>query len=278
MALIFGFLARTLASARSRLVRVSAAAFVASAAMFSPVAHAINYQDTWWVPSENGWGMNIMQQGETLFVAWYVYDANGVPTWFTVANGQKTGTNTFTGRVFTIRGSFFAGTWNPAAFVATDAGSATFTFTDRKTLNLRYNVGSNTVNKTLTRITYAALPLAGDFYGAEVGQPSNCQNNTRYYVFSLFTVTASYNAGANGGPIKIVQQTADGGVCTLDGTFTQYGTLVEGGGTYSCNSGVTGSWSITDGQFGTESFSVRLSAALNNSSCRVEAVYSGTRN
>jgi hypothetical protein len=279
---IFQYFLRTFRFMRACAMRALAALAVAIAMLSSPAAHAVNYQDTWWIPSENGWGMNIMQQGETLFATWYVYDQTGAPIWFAVPNGQKTATNTFTGRVFTIRGSFFAGAWNPASFVPSDAGSATFTFTDRKTLNLRYSVGSNTVNKTLTRITYAALPLAGDFYGAELGQPTNCANNTRYYAFSLFTVTASYAAGTSGGPIKIVQQVADTGsgtfICTLDGNFTQFGTLVEGTGTYACNSGVTGSWTFTDGQFGTDSFSLRLSGALNNSSCRVESVYSGSRN
>lgn len=282
MSPLYQTLVSPFALARTYLKRVAAGALLAVAAFLSPAAHAINYQDTWWIPSESGWGMNIMQQGETLFATWYVYDANGVPTWFVVSNGQKTAANAFTGRVFTIRGTFFAAPWNPGAFVPTDAGSATFTFTDRKTLNLRYNVGTNTVNKTLTRISYAALPLAGDYYGAEVGQPANCANNTRYYAFSLFTITATYNAGATAGPIKIVQQTPDTGtgtgICTLDGTFNQYGTLVEAGGSYSCNTGATGTWTFTDGQFNAESFSIRVSAAPNNSACRVEAVYSGTRN
>ncbi len=45
---------------------------------------ASNYQDLWWVPSEAGWGMNVTQQGSTIYVTWYSYDIDGSPLWLSV--------------------------------------------------------------------------------------------------------------------------------------------------------------------------------------------------
>jgi hypothetical protein len=259
--------------------RMFAAAICALATLFvTPAAQAASYQDLWWNPSESGWGVNVVQQGDILFATWFVYGPDGAPIWYVMSNGQKTAANVFTGRVFSARGTWFAAAWNPAALAPTDVGSATFTFTDKHTLSLRYSVGSSTVNKTLVRQSYAVLPIAGDFYGAEVGQPSNCANNQRYYVFALFNFTATTSTTSFSGPVTITQQTPDGTTCVLSGTHNQYGSAVEGGGNYTCNNGINGVWTFTDGQFNSEAFSLKISAALNNSTCRIDAVYSGTRN
>ncbi len=257
---------------------LAAATCAMATLLVTPSANAASYQDLWWNPSESGWGVNVVQQGDTLFATWFVYGPDGAPIWYVMSNGQKTAANIFTGRVLSVKGTWFGAAWNPAQLVPTDVGSATFTFTDKHSLALRYAVGTTTVNKTLVRQSYAPLPLAGDFYGAEVGTPSNCSNNSRYYTFSLFSVTATTSPSTYTGPISITQQTPDGTTCVLTGTHTQYGSSVEGGGNYSCNSGVNGVWSFTDGQFNAEAFSLKINAGLNNSTCRIDAVYSGTRN
>jgi hypothetical protein len=56
-----------------------------------PAIPAVNYSDMWWTPSESGWGLTIVQ-GPTnvLFAVWFVYDASGKPTWYTLQPGQWT--------------------------------------------------------------------------------------------------------------------------------------------------------------------------------------------
>jgi len=48
----------------------------------------------WWNVAESGRGFAIETQGDTLFIAGYMYDASGNPVWFT-ANGQMDATNHF---------------------------------------------------------------------------------------------------------------------------------------------------------------------------------------
>lgn len=241
-------------------------------------SHAASYQDVWYTPGEDGWGMNIAQQGDILFASWFVQSQDQSPTWFT-ATATKTGANTFSGTLATTRGSWFGAAWNPAAVATVAAGTATFTFSDKKTLRLNYSVNGTTVTKTLARLTYAAQNLSGDFYGAELGTPTNCTNNSKYFAFSLFSISASFAANSNGGPIKITQETAGSTgstICTLSGNFVQYGTAIEASGNYTCTTGTSGTWRATDGQFSDEAFSMKVVA--NSGTCQIDATYSGARN
>src|SRR5215468_5387922 len=52
------------------------------------LAAATNYQDLWWASpagSEQGWGVNLTHQGDTIFATWFTYDANGTPMWLAAA-------------------------------------------------------------------------------------------------------------------------------------------------------------------------------------------------
>ncbi len=241
-------------------------------------SHAASYQDIWYTPGEEGWGMNITQQGDILFASWFVQSQDQAPTWFT-ATATKTGANTFGGTLATTRGSWFGGAWNPAAVSTVPAGTATFTFNDKKSLRLNYSVNGVTVTKALTRLTYAAQNLSGDFYGAELGTPTNCTNNSKYFAFSLFSIAVSFAPNSNGGPIKITQETAGATgstFCTLNGNFVQYGTAIEANGNYTCTTGTSGTWRASDGQFNDEAFSMKVVA--NSGGCQIDATYSGTRN
>jgi hypothetical protein len=263
-------------SALQRLARVSIVLLISLFSFAAVPSHAASYQDIWYAPGEEGWGLNITQQGDILFASWFVQGQDQAPTWFSAA-ANKTGTNTFSGSLNITRGAWFGGAWNPAAVSTSSTGTATFTFNDKKSLRLVYSSAGTTVTKTLTRFTYAAQNLSGDFYGAELGTPTNCTNNGKYFAFSLFSISASF--AGNGGPIRIIQETAGSTgstTCTLSGNFVQYGTSVEASGNYTCSTGTTGTWRATDGQFNDEAFSMKVVA--NSGSCQIDAIYTGARN
>lgn len=55
----------------------------------------------WWGgAAQNGWGLTVSEQGGKLFVAWYTYDADGKPLWFTMSDGQFSNATTWTGPVY----------------------------------------------------------------------------------------------------------------------------------------------------------------------------------
>ena len=67
-------------------MRWAKAALVCAGMALGPAAGATqfstNFSDLWWVPSESGWGANISQQSDTMFVTIFVYGPSGQPIWF----------------------------------------------------------------------------------------------------------------------------------------------------------------------------------------------------
>jgi len=121
---------------------------------------ATNYQDLWWsspANSESGWGVNLTQQGTTIFATWFTYDANHNPLWLSVTAPQ-TAANTYSGTLLLTGGQAFnAVPFDPTKITRTTVGTATFTFTDGNNGMFSYSVdlgdGVNkaTQTKAITR-------------------------------------------------------------------------------------------------------------------------------
>jgi hypothetical protein len=110
---------------------------------------AVDYTDIWWSPSESGWGMAMAQQYGITFLAWYVYDPAGKPTWQVATCSM--GGSSCTGTLYRTTGPPFGPTFNPNAVQATAAGRITVTFTDANNAILSYTVGGVTATKNVTR-------------------------------------------------------------------------------------------------------------------------------
>ena len=119
-----------------------------------------NVQGLWWRSpafSESGWGINLTQQGQTLFATWFTYDVDGSGLWLVMSNGVKTGDASWTGALYRTTGpSFRANPWNPSQVVATPVGAATFAFTDANNGTFAYTVNGVTQSKPIMREIFAS--------------------------------------------------------------------------------------------------------------------------
>jgi alpha-tubulin suppressor-like RCC1 family protein len=62
----------------------------------SPRSTASNYTDLWWNPTQQGWGLNLLHQGPTIFITWYTFASDIRPMWVSgLAQRQPDGS--FTG-------------------------------------------------------------------------------------------------------------------------------------------------------------------------------------
>lgn len=117
-------------------------------------AAAYNFQDLWWAApagSESGWGINLTQQGQTIFATWYTYDADGSPLWL-VVTAPRVEADVYRGDLYRTTGPpFDAFRFDPARVVATKVGSATFTFRSGNDATFAYTVGNVTQSKALVR-------------------------------------------------------------------------------------------------------------------------------
>ncbi|MGZ5088720.1 MAG: hypothetical protein ACXWGU_16570 [Usitatibacter sp.] len=100
---------------------------------FGPVAgsNLASHGDMWWgSPSQNGWGVAIMQQYATLFPIWFTYDGAGSPTWLVMPGGTWTSADTYEGRIYQTTGSPWVGhPYDPAQLRVFDAGPYRLRFT-----------------------------------------------------------------------------------------------------------------------------------------------------
>ncbi len=121
-------------------------------------APSSNYSDLWWrAPAgvESGWGVNIQHQGDILFATWFTYDATGKGLWLVMSNGAKTGPGSYSGALYRTTGTPLGAPWNPTQFGFTQAGMATFTFTDFYTGTFAYTVDGVSQSKPIVRQVYA---------------------------------------------------------------------------------------------------------------------------
>ena len=113
----------------------------------------------WWNPSESGWGLNLNQQGATIFATLFTYDASRAPRWY-VMSGGRMGTDgvTYTGDLYRTTGpAFNANPFTPiGAANVTRVGTMTLTFNEANVATLRYTVDGVQVVKTVQRQVYGS--------------------------------------------------------------------------------------------------------------------------
>src|SRR5438552_405683 len=114
---------------------------------------ATNFQDLWWAApaaSESGWGINLTNQGDTIFATWFTYDRDGTPLWLSVT-APRTEPGTYSGALYRTTGpAFNAVPFNPAGVIRTAVGTATFRFSDGNSATFTYtvNTGSGPITQS----------------------------------------------------------------------------------------------------------------------------------
>jgi hypothetical protein len=120
---------------------------------------AYNYQDLWWAApagSQPGWGINITQQGETVFATWFTYNLDQTPLWFSVT-APLTAAATYSGTLYQTSGPAFNSVpFLPADVTATAVGTATFTFTDGNTGTFAYTIADVAQTAAITRQVFVS--------------------------------------------------------------------------------------------------------------------------
>lgn len=127
-------------------------------------ATVYNVQGLWWrspAGSESGWGVNLTQQGNTVFATWFTYDAQGNGLWLVMSQGTSATPNTYSGTLYQTTGpAFNAVPFDPAKVTGTPVGTGTFSFTDEFNGTFSYTVSGVAGSKAITRQVYdSRLPV-----------------------------------------------------------------------------------------------------------------------
>ena len=257
------------------LVRKVVLATLLFAAATALPARAQDHTDMWWNPAESGWGVNVVQAGNNLWLTFFVYGADQRPTWYSAYlawDGAR-----YSGSLYATQGSYFAGPWNPGEHPeATVAGTASFqpSSINAYEATLVYTVnGVGTVVKAIERSTSGrSRSRAATSRGsrAPMRTARNAADNVPYTDSGPLTVTQTtttltlsfaYGSGAN---------------CTLRGNWERRGQLFRmPGATYQCTGSlaVNTTAAVYEIKQTAQGVEGRFTATLSNG-CREDAAFS----
>ena len=199
--------------------------------------------DMWWNPGESGWGLNVILQGDVAFLTFFVYGANGTPTWFTsdahlATNGQAV----WSGNLYATNGPWFGGPFAAGNVHVRTVGSATFSLLSLNQAVLSYSVDGVFVTKTLERQTWTSEDYSGEYLGGYSVTNSNCNPINLNGVQE----DGGFQSVRQNGSAITITTTTTAATCTYNGTYVQMGKLGQVTGAYSCSSGVQGSFTLTE--------------------------------
>ena len=115
------------------------------------------YAGIWWGgANQDGWGLSIAQQGETIFATWYTYGDDGEPVWFYMPAGAKTGTGKYSGKLYKTTGSQWPGAhYDGASTKVIEIGTLDLAFgADAKTGTMTAKLEGHTVVNPIQKFDF----------------------------------------------------------------------------------------------------------------------------
>jgi len=255
------------------------------------VTASTDYSAIWWNAAESGWGMNVIQQEQILFITLFVYGPGNVPTWlvatanFASANGA--GDRTYTGDLFATTGTPYGVTpFNTAATTAQAVGTITFVGRADGTATTQYTSGSATVNKTLTRQTWAqpnfTLNSATNYVAVQSDLGTGCtqtgdngQSNSTVPNLALYI-----NSVGNTMRMEMTTKPGDGGFCVFQGNnYVQEGRYGKATLTGTCSelpsSPIT--FRVREVEVGAQHLTMQYTISVPASGCTFTGVMAGAK-
>ena len=233
-----------------------------------------DYTDLWWNPAESGWGINLIQQYEVIFATMFVYGPDNSARWF-VASDLRGNQSSFSGTLYQTTGPAFSAPWT-GGVTNTPVGNMSVVFNGPNNGTLSYTVNGQTVTKAITRQTWRANNLAGNYIGGMTASAFNCANpgdNGAALITGLFSV----QHGGGQPVIRVDFRNAAGtpATCTFSGTYTPAGRLGTFAGSFSCTLGSQGTFTMSEVDVTRNGFTSAFSG--QDQFCSYNGYFGGTR-
>ena len=209
-------------------------AALAAAVSFSAGA-AGTFTDLWSDPLEPGWGMSVVQQGDTAFATLFVYDRDGTPRWYfapaaRVVAGEADRLPTFLGDLYRASGPWFGGTFDPAKVAVAPVGHLQLYAQADGRLAVLYDVDNVVANKVVSRLTWSAADFAGLYDGSFRLQVTT-QEGTAVGTL-LYQGDMELRVSSGMGVLTVVDSFQR--TCVYRGEFRPSGSTASMSGTYQC--------------------------------------------
>lgn len=245
-------------------MRLLAAVLASLATAISLSAQAVtlttDFSDLWFNPDEEGWGVNLVQQREILFITFFVYNANGTPTWFvgpaTTYNGvSQDGVVSFTGPLYTTTGPYFgAASFDENQVGSRQVGTVSFAAGAISVGAIVYSVDGVQVSKNIQRQAWRSDNITGIYVGGSLGTYSGCGGTGDGYFEQQVVITVSHD----GGSTLTMREDGSGYTCNYTGGYTQAGRMGQIQGFGTCTDGTQQSFLATEVQSSIQGITMRF--------------------
>jgi len=260
-----------------RFIRIAGSLAVFAMLVAAGPVRATDYSDLWYIPAEGGWGANVVQSDDFMFVTFFIYGPDNKPTWYSADlswDGAK-----FTGGLFTTTGTYWLPPWNAADVTTQQVGTATFTpdalNAYQATLSWTVN-GVGTAIKAVERQTLTRIAIGGSYVGGQAGTYSGCNaSGTNGAYTDKYSLAVTQTTGGNA-TFTFTYDNANS-TCTLSGPLEQHGKLYRiPGATYQCSGDLNFSTTGTVYELKATGQGIegRFAATLPNSGCQENANFS----
>jgi hypothetical protein len=208
---------------------------------FTSPAEAINFQDSWWNPSQSGMGVSIDHQASTVVATWFLYGDDGKST-FLVVSGPLNN-NVMSGTLYRTTGMPPGPNFNPTSVNATAVGTASINFTSDTTavLTYSYDNGNHAGTLNLQRFSFAPLQIDGT-YQFLMRRGETCGVAPPLTTFDRVQGVVTHSGNA----LNVTLTSSSGQpICSFSINASQSGSIIEGSGTATCAPCVAGTATAT---------------------------------
>ena len=202
--------------------------------------------DLWYVPTESGWGLQLVQRGSDIFATMFVYNPGGSPIWYT-ALLNSVGNNAWSGALYVTNGPWFGTVpFNPNAVARLQVGTMSWVAQTDETGTLTYGIDGVNVVKNVTRETLVLDDFSGRYGMGLHFVNTSCVdptlNGTRD-ALGILDITQ------NGSAIALqLANPATSASCAYAGPLSQFGQLGNVQGSYACTDGTEGTFEFFEMQ------------------------------
>ena len=240
----------------------------------SATSFSTDQSDLWYVPTESGWGMQLVQRDSIIFATIFVYNAGSQPTWF-VATLANQGGLSWSGDLLATTGPWFGGFFDPNAVGVRKVGTMTWSSVNVTTGSLSYSVDGVNVVKTVIRQTLGNEDYEGHYAGGSRVVTNGCVDplhNTTIEDLGSIHVTQNLQT------ITLTIFPLSYPYCTYVGTLTQAGQMGAFAGSYNCADGETGSFGISELQVNVSGMTGRFTSRVPTfAGCQGTGNFGGAR-
>jgi hypothetical protein len=205
--------------------------------------------DLWLAPNESGWGLNIIEQGDTLFGTLFVYDSSGRARWYSASNltyeqcappdAASDCWGRYRGALAESTGPYFGTSFNPSAVQRRQVGTMTIDFFGNNTAYVTYTVdGVGVTRKELRRFAFRANSLAGAYAGHILALNGNSDRGMQVGAMTM-------DISESGDTVTIAMH-GTRGTCSMTGKRFLYGRQAVILGPYDCGGPALGQMSVSD--------------------------------